>query len=485
MLTKDKQSLFSKSSSAFTIIELVIVIVIIGILTAIGIIAYQGLTKRAKETAIKSDLTNARKQLELHKAEYGVYPTTNDCEQEVSETNICLKASSGHELGYTPEDNDQGYIIGVTADDGYHTIDGQGNIVKLTGWKEIMASYDYTCGLAVNNKVYCWGKQLGSGVLKPTPINTSIKFKQLTTGLGHTCGIAIDGQAYCWGENSYGELGDETTVNKQTPTLVGTTVKFKQLTAGRNHTCGIAIDDKAYCWGSNSRGQLGAETDTSKQTTPILVETTIKFKQLTAGGGNHTCGLAITGQAYCWGGNSYGELGDETTVNKQTPTLVVGDFIFQQLVVAQLHTCALTINNKAYCWGSNAFGELGIGSGDKKNRPTPVEGGRSFKYITAQYSHTCAIASDNQAYCWGMGNYGQLGNNKTSGYYILPGLVNRKQTQMPIEVFIQQLTTGNNHTCALGTTGQAYCWGANNYGQLGNGGTSEKNPLPLLVAPPF
>ena len=333
MLTKDKQSLFSKSSSAFTIIELVIVIVIIGILTAIGIIAYQGLTKRAKETAIKSDLTNARKQLELHKAEYGVYPTTNDCEQEVSETNICLKASSGHELGYTPEDNDQGYIIGVTADDGYHTIDGQGNIVKLTGWKEISAGYSHTCGITVNNK------------------------------------------AYCWGANHYGRLGDGTTTRRSIPTLVSDDHSFKQLTASESHTCALTIDNKAYCWGSNDYGQLGDGTTVNKNT-PTPVSGNHTFKQLTAsigiGGQYHTCGLTTNHQAYCWGKNGYGQLGDNTTTNQSTPTLVAGNHNFKQLTAGAFHTCGLTTDHQAYCWGWNGGGCLGNGeiTGDNPN-PLP------------------------------------------------------------------------------------------------------------------
>ena len=99
----------------------------------------------------------------------------------------------------------------------------------------------------------------------------------------------------------------------------------------------------------------------------------------------------------------------------------------------------------------------------------------SFSQITAGYDHTCALTTTGQAYCWGLNNQGQLGNNSTTNSRI-PVAV-----QMPAGVSFQSITVGYYHTCALTTTGQAYCWGNNEYGQLGNNSTTNSS-IPLAVS---
>jgi alpha-tubulin suppressor-like RCC1 family protein len=134
-------------------------------------------------------------------------------------------------------------------------------------------------------------------------------------------------------------------------------------------------------------------------------------------GSFHTCGVTTTGQAYCWGFNEWGQLGDGTrsTSPSPTPTAVVGGLNFASISVGNLHTCGITTTGQAYCWGNGVGGRLGDGTTtDRRLTPTAVAGGLNFASISAGGAHTCGTTPTGQAYCWGTGAYGTLGNGTTA-----------------------------------------------------------------------
>ena len=102
--------------------------------------------------------------------------------------------------------------------------------------------------------------------------------------------------------------------------------------------------------------------------------------------------------------------------------------------------------------------------------------GVSFQSIAAGITHTCALTTQNKAYCWGQGDGDRLGNNSIASSRI-PAAV-----QMPAGVSFQSIAAGSAHTCALTATGQAYCWGVNSQGQLGNNSTTGSR-TPAAIAP--
>jgi VCBS repeat-containing protein len=136
-------------------------------------------------------------------------------------------------------------------------------------------------------------------------VNTRPFFKRQVAGFQHTCALNASGLAYCWGDNNYAQLGNGTSgvVGSSTPVAVTGGHTFVRLAA----TCGLTAEGAAYCWGSNALGQLGDGTIGGLSGSPVAVTGGHIFVDLTAGA-NHTCGLTSTGAAYCWGGNTYGQL---------------------------------------------------------------------------------------------------------------------------------------------------------------------------------
>ena len=266
--------------------------------------------------------------------------------------------------------------------------------------KHIIGGFGYVCAVALDGRAYCWGSnsngKIGSGntssALVPSAVKISgalvgkvIKQIEPSSAGNHSCVIASDDKAYCWGHNGFGQLGNNNTVNSLTPVAVDTagvlvSKTIKQIASGGISSCVIASDDKAYCWGSNNFGQLGngnlknSSTPTPVSTTGVLAGKTIK--QITAGT-EFTCAIASDDKAYCWGSNSSGQLGNNSTINSGVPVAVntsgvLAGKTIKQISAGSSHTCAIASDDKAYCWGSNSSGELGNNSTINSGVPTHV-----------------------------------------------------------------------------------------------------------------
>ncbi|HEV8150255.1 MAG TPA: hypothetical protein VGP61_08745 [Gemmatimonadales bacterium] len=289
----------------------------------------------------------------------------------------------------------------------------------------------------------------------------------------HTCGVTTDGAVYCWGFNGNGQLGDNSTGNRYTPTLVQAPagVTFQRVSAGGQHTCAVTLAGDVYCWGRNEFGRLGDGTNRDR-TTPVrvLAPVGVTFATVSAGAG-HSCGLAAAGGvAYCWGSNAAGQLGDGSAPNtvQLTPTLVraPAGVTFTAVSTGFFHSCGLTTSGDVYCWGANSFGQLGDNT--TIDKPTPVRilapTGVTFAQMDAGYSHTCALTPSGNAYCWGYNGDGELGDN-TLATKLVPTAVQAGALQFAL------LSAGSYHTCGVATTGFGYCWGNNANGQVGDNTT--------------
>ena len=246
------------------------------------------------------------------------------------------------------------------------------------------------------------------------------------------------------------------------------------LSAGSDHTCGVAGSGAAYCWGTNTYGGLGDGTYGNNRLTPVAVSGGLTFAAV-SGGALYTCGVTTSGAAYCWGLNNYGQLGNGTTTfSFLTPVAVSGGLTFTAVSTSDYHTCGVTTSGAAYCWGWNNSGGLGDGtSGTDRLTPVAVSGGLTFAAVSTSDSHSCGVTTSGAAYCWGSNAGGALGNGTTTG------------STTPVAVFggltFAAVSAGTRYTCGVTPSGAAYCWGDNGYGVLGNG-TTTSSTTPVAVS---
>ena len=318
---------------------------------------------------------------------------------------------------------------------------------------------------------------------------------QISAGVGQTCAIEY-GLGYCWGQNVDGELGNATTSSSSVPVPVKATGALNgkpltQISAGSQFNCALTSTGAAYCWGDNADGELG-HGGTIESTVPIAVSTSgvLHSKTLTqiSAAGQTACALASTGAAYCWGDNANGQLGNGSLTSSSVPVAVLASGALNGKTLTQItagldHTCALDSTGAAYCWGGP--GAL-LGSDSISSSDTPVAvsasgvlDGTILTQISTSDDHTCALASTGAAYCWGSGGSGQLGDAST-GSTTVPAAVSISGV---LEVrTLTQISAGADDTCALDTRGAIFCWGADDLGQLGNNSSSRRD-VPVLAGP--
>ena len=215
----------------------------------------------------------------------------------------------------------------------------------------LAAGFWHACGLTTNGGIYCWGDntygELASGDTTmssaPKQIAGGGTFRFISSGSIHSCAIATNGHTVCWGANFSGQLGDGTQTQRLAPVEAARGLTFASVHAERansifTHTCGVTAGGDVYCWGWNSRAQLGANGTTDACTN-------------TLGGSTFECSYA--------------------------PIRVAGLSGVSGLDAGLEHTCALA-GRQVYCWGDNTYGELGDGSGQSHSGPVPIKGAFQF-----------------------------------------------------------------------------------------------------------
>jgi alpha-tubulin suppressor-like RCC1 family protein len=282
------------------------------------------------------------------------------------------------------------------------------------------------------------------------------------------------------------QLGASTGAQTVTVSIPGTTVPvvtfnatallagFGSVSAGFHHTCAITPAGSAYCWGVNSFGNLGDGT-TTLSSVPVAVSGGLSFVAVSAGSTSvnaaHTCGITSAGAAYCWGLGISGQLGDGTQTNSSVPIPVAGGLAFKAISAGEQYTCGITTTGAAYCWGVNGSGQLGDGTQNIAPTPVAVSGGLTFNQISAGGHHTCGVTSSGDVYCWGSNAWGQIGIGTQLGNKLTPQKVGNGYTMV---------SAGSNHTCAVTTFNEGACWGSNAYGELGDR-TQTLSTVPVTV----
>ena len=351
---------------------------------------------------------------------------------------------------------------GEQCDDGNTVpLDGCEPNCKNSGVVDIKAANNNTCALLVGGYVICWGdnsaNQLGLGHQKSEtnfppyaltnsaggpagPINLGGAAMAITMGDTHVCALMQDNSVQCWGDNTSGQLGrgNASTVEyaTATPNNIGRALDggVTAIAAGGGTTCAVLTSGSVTCWGDNSSGQVGIGTTATPLPNP-------GSSQLVNLGGAAAIGVAVgedtvcanlnTNSIKCWGYNGDGELGiagSASSVNVPSSSVPLS-FTPLSVSVADEHACALSSSNYVQCWGYNGDGELGIGSKTNIGTPTnPIASNGSVVLpgappgtalaVVAGGTHTCALVNNTTTVsgmvCWGYNQDGELGNGGTT-----------------------------------------------------------------------
>ncbi len=366
----------------------------------------------------------------------------------------------------------------------------QGNAAGVTGsavpaqaatgikFRDISAGGIQTCGLGDAGTLYCWG----NGQHAATAVNTTEKFRFLATGGDVTCGISEAGKAFCWGKNSSGALGTGTAGADETqPVAVQSTELFRSLAIGAESVCGITTAGAIYCWGANDKGQLGLG-DTTQRNTPTLLNHGHDYVKIAATAQSF-CASTVTGKNFCWGSDEQEQLGNgaasgnKSIASAMDLSQVSGDARFTSLLAGGWSSCGLTSEGNVYCAGAYSDGNLGYGGALTAPAPrfVPVPTEQKFRSLVNGYDHQCGLTAQGKAYCWGLNEFGELGIGRTSAKETYPIAVQFSGA-------FTQLVTGRNGTCGLASDGTVYCWGSDEFGQLGNGETKENKNVPVAIS---
>jgi len=332
----------------------------------------------------------------------------------------------------------------------------------------ISAGYAHTCSVK-SAVVRCVGSN-GYGSLGVGVTGGPSSIDWLTTGITDAtsvelggqigCALRSDGTISCWGLGESGELGNGTTVNSNVPSAVSGITNAVQVAMGANGGCARLATSAVKCWGFGY--------GSTPLTVPDLSATSIDVANL------HRCALTTGGGVACWGANTSGQLGNDSTIPSSTPVSVVG--LTSSVIgigAGRDVSCAVKGDGTVWCWGDGSDGVLGNGSSSGfAQQPVQVSDITNAAQVVVGSHHACARLTTGQVKCWGSDGFGQLGNDVAAGSPA-PVLVSGLSSAVA-------LSAGAEHTCVLVSGDTAACWGRGDEGQLGQG-TQTSSDVPVAV----
>ena len=385
-------------------------------------------------------------------------------------------------------------------------------VLLTMGSQIISAGFGTSCSVQREGIVWCWGSvqlQPNSAAMQNVPVPVyppadPPAFVDVSSGLDTACGILSNSSLACFGSESITSLLNPDDDSPLNGTL------WKDISVASEHACGIENSGDAVCWGLCTNSECGPSSTAGQQggynripdTNPSgggwgQIDTSLLEPGVT-NLASHTCAVKLDGSAWCWGDNTFGQLGYGSKESSATPKAVLGEYSWKQVCTGQGFSCGVTVDGALYCWGL----KIPNAEFDKTENiyeiygtePTlvdPLQGSTSLLWdsVTCGTNHACVVESiDKTGYCWGNNQSGELGDGSLVES-TKPVLVQEGPDSLTTMTW-SQLSAGHLYTCGIrDSNNQVYCWGSNQGGQLGVGDSPlQAVPRPTLVqfvAPPL
>jgi alpha-tubulin suppressor-like RCC1 family protein len=313
----------------------------------------------------------------------------------------------------------------------------------------------------------------GVGVtFRPPPVADPLV--DIGSGGGHFCVRRALGRVWCWGRNDSGQTGGTPiSINGfwfggvSQPTLVPG-LNAAHIAIGNAHSCALTSAGQALCWGSNWDGALGSNTTNPPQTpTPVanFNGAPITFSNLGAGD-SATCGVeAGTGKVFCWG-----ELFSNGAFQNPTPLLTQTGFLLTNAigVVTGKYGGCVTWGIASQPSGTSSCWDTVDVKGDSDIGAVNLNWGFG-QHVSTSNDFSCADLTDGTVMCFGADDYGELGDGIQGSSSSNPPQVVGLSATTGAGMQLRRVSAGSRHACALDPSNNLVCWGANDQGQLGNG----------------
>ena len=307
----------------------------------------------------------------------------------------------------------------------------------------------------------------------------------------HTLALSNRGQLVGWGRNDYGQTG---VGNTTTPVTLPVDITDKGSLTGRMitavasglvHNAALTSDGVVHCWGYNGDGRCGQNNTTSPQLVPVVVGGALAGQTVTSVACGLTHALALVGGVvYSWGGNTNGQIGNNSTTDVLTPVAITGGSLSGKTVVqirgGYYTSMALASDGTVHMWGSRAQGQIPGGASGNQTTPVDVSGfgalaGKTPVDIQAGYYHCLVLCSDNSVISWGINSSGEVGIGNTTSPQNTPLNITTNgslASKTVSSIFIGALSFTS---FAIASDESIHAWGYGYYGTIGDGAGAQRN----------
>ncbi|MEI7620912.1 MAG: fibronectin type III domain-containing protein [Candidatus Moraniibacteriota bacterium] len=369
-------------------------------------------------------------------------------------------------------------------------------VTSLAQVSTISAGVDSKTALVVtaDGTVWTWGDgslgQLGNGSSLDSKVPVQVTgltgVSNVSGGKNMSLALKNDKTVWSWGTNVDGELGDGTNNSSNTPVAVLNLTNVNSISAASTHSLAIKTDNTVWSWGNNNKGQLGDGTVSRKNAPVQVVGLGAGTLVSVAGGQSFSLALKYDGSVMAWGWNASGQLGDNTTTDRNAPLAIWGPATstpasnFTSISSGYAHNLALKSDGTVWAWGNNGFGQLGDGTSISRFTPVQVLGLTNVLAVAAGYNHSLALKNDGTVWAWGWNAYSQLGDG-TQSIRNLPVQVKASATPGDYLQNVSAISLGDTHSLALKNDGTVFAWGGNGRGQIGIGYVNSMQVYPQQI----